>query len=178
MEFRTPVRAIGHSNTPFATMSDVLEDQMHSVPSTGVTNDVLAWSVEPQQREQSTPSRKKHVTTSFSASPIPTPEVPDYEGPYCDDEVTPFSPLERNELVQAYLANSISTQQLFRQLKDRCGIEPSEQLQHLTARHEEGTTIKFLELVKEITSLLESIPVRKVVKPRACAEKRRYRGIE
>merc|ERR1712137_159770 len=164
--FRSPVKATAPSATPFATMEDVLNQQEHKPSKPSNDNDVLTWSV-PAPRDE-TPSRKKEVRTSFKDSPLATFEPKQYVSPVAipisvnDGEETdapveraPFTPQERNELIQAFLGGSLTGKQFLAQLEDRAGLLPSEGLEHLIFEHESGKTIKFLDVVRQLTELKE-----------------------
>lgn len=92
-------------------------------------NDVLTWSTPPKP---STESRKKDVQTSFKDSPLVTFNPPKYEEPEQvfdnNEQLQPFTPQERNQLIHAFLGNSISSQQFKQSLFERVGIKPTESL--------------------------------------------------
>lgn len=168
-EFRKPVKPTEHSATPFATVQDVLNgrDQDNSVEP---SSDILTWSTPDKNR--TTPSRKKATKTSFTESPIPIFEPGEYQPPEVEEEgetLPPFTPKDRNALIQAYLGQSINKEEFLNQLETRCGITPSENLNLLINSHEGGKTVRFLDMCKEITTLLEKKNFTKIVVPRRAA---------
>lgn len=168
---RSPAKAANSSRTPFATLNDVIESRDDPVPNATPKNDVLTWST-PQSKEI-TPSRKKPSRTSYAESPIPTREPIPYESQQVDEEdnLPEFSPQERNALIQAYLGNSILTNEFFETLRTRCGVEPSFGLKNIAESHDAGKTVKFLDICREITQLLDNRTFPKITQTKSCGDK-------
>ena len=103
---------------------------------------------------------------------IPIFEPGEYQPPEVEEEgetLPPFTPKDRNALIQAYLGQSINKEEFLNQLETRCGITPSENLNLLINSHEGGKTVRFLDMCKEITTLLEKKNFTKIVVPRRAA---------
>eukprot|EP00339_Tiarina_fusa_P017646 CAMPEP_0117053672 /NCGR_PEP_ID=MMETSP0472-20121206/37133_1 /TAXON_ID=693140 ORGANISM="Tiarina fusus, Strain LIS" /NCGR_SAMPLE_ID=MMETSP0472 /ASSEMBLY_ACC=CAM_ASM_000603 /LENGTH=394 /DNA_ID=CAMNT_0004768837 /DNA_START=63 /DNA_END=1243 /DNA_ORIENTATION=+ len=170
--FRPPVKATAPSVTPFATMEDVMRPPQPSTPK-GNIGDVITWSTPPTK--DVTPSRKKPVPTSFKETPLVTYQPVEYVSVVQEQNIpasesengeqsapAPFTPQERNELIHAFLGGSLNGTQFRRQLEERAGIESSENLDHIIEEHENGKTIKFLDIVKELTSLQNKPKFKKI----------------
>ena len=147
-------------------------------------HDVLTWTTPDKSRD--TPSKRSIRSEVFEARPIPTRMIAEYERPSSknaespvaaapapsdastgsaeDGLPVPMNPQERNELIQAFLGDSISAEAFMEELR-AAGLEPSETLTRLVREKQEGKTIRFLDIMKEITFLLNKVDHKKIVRP-------------
>ena len=116
-------------------MEDVIKPPEPSTPKGKPSGDVLTWSTPPPQ--DVTPSRKKEVKTSFRETPLATFQPEEYVPPQPaqssegETQKSEFTPQERNALIQALLGGSISGEKFKSTLRERVGIESSENLDHV-----------------------------------------------
>jgi len=167
-EFIAPIKATAPSATPFATVNDILLSHEPN-NSKDNSNDILTWSTPPKQKESI--SRKKPVSSHIKESPLVTYEPISYTEPKpipieSDDnenkELPSFTPQDRNKLIQAFLSGSINSTSFEKQLLERCNITPSDYLEKLIDDHNNGKNVKFFDICREITKLLENVSFPKI----------------